>query len=436
MSSNPRPSKKAKISSSSSAEAQQWNKSDCGTLLYLHHPNASTSQCTKVAGFDIDGTIITTKSGKTFAKDQSDWKLWANATVMKSTLESLLKDGYRIVFFTNQEGISKGKVDEKGWKKKVESVIDKLGLSYEDGGGGVTVMASLTTKENDYRKPHIGMWTFLCDKLSGDDTVIDKSESIYVGDAAGRPKRGIVKKDFSSSDYKFALNVGLTFQTPEEMFYKSSKPSEKASLATSNMGFQPKQHWKAYLDDDGAIDQQREDFLSSCRSNKKEIIVVLGCPASGKSELTRRVVDLDDGDGNGEYVRINQDTLKTLAKCVKVATQAIMDGKSVIVDNTNRDTKTRSNYIELAKANKVPCRCVWMKTTKEESFHMNALRGAIGDVNSNDKRSVPGVVIHSFYKNVQEPTVGEGFEEVVELHFTPGPFDSVNRRDAFFRFTH
>jgi len=426
MSSNQRPSKKARIASSPS-----WNKSDCGTLLYLHHPDASTSQATKVAGFDIDGTIIATKSGKTFAKNENDWKLWAGATVMKPIFAGLVKNGYRIVFFTNQEGISKGKVNEESWTKKVENVIDALGLSYEDGGVGVTVMASLTKKGNDYRKPHVGMWTFLCDKLIGDGTVIDKNESFYCGDAAGRPKRGIVKKDFSCTDYKFALNVGLTFQTPEEVFYKSTKPSEKASLKTSKMDFQPKEHWRAYFDDDTTIDQQRQDFLSSCCSNKKEMIVVVGSPASGKSELTRRVVG-----GNEQYVRVNQDTLKTLNKCVKVATQTITDGKSVIIDNTNRDKKTRSNYIQLAKDNNVPCRCVYMTTTKEETFHMNALRGAIGDVHSDDKRSIPDMVIHMFYKNVETPTVSEGFEEVIELPFTPGPFDSVDRKDAFFRFTH
>ena len=42
----------------------------------------------------------------------------------------------------------------------------------------------------------------------------DKSNSFFVGDAAGRqyPKS---KGDFSSTDRKWALNVGLPFFTPE-----------------------------------------------------------------------------------------------------------------------------------------------------------------------------------------------------------------------------
>ena len=47
---------------------------------------------------------------------------------------------------------------------------------------------------------------------------VDLNQSIYVGDAAGRPAEGKKKKDFSFSDRLFALNAGLKFYTPEEHF--------------------------------------------------------------------------------------------------------------------------------------------------------------------------------------------------------------------------
>lgn len=49
---------------------------------------------------------------------------------------------------------------------------------------------------------------------------IDKNESIFVGDAAGRPANKInkTKKDHSSADRLFAMNIGIKFYTPEEHF--------------------------------------------------------------------------------------------------------------------------------------------------------------------------------------------------------------------------
>ena len=49
---------------------------------------------------------------------------------------------------------------------------------------------------------------------------INKDQSIYVGDAAGRPahKESKIKKDHSLADRLLATNIGLQFHTPEEHF--------------------------------------------------------------------------------------------------------------------------------------------------------------------------------------------------------------------------
>ena len=39
--------------------------------------------------------------------------------------------------------------------------------------------------------------------------------SFYCGDAAGRPATAERKKDFNDTDLKFAMNIGLSFKTPE-----------------------------------------------------------------------------------------------------------------------------------------------------------------------------------------------------------------------------
>ena len=54
----------------------------------------------------MDWTLIRTKTGKTFPKDENDWLVWNPKVVDK--LKELHGNGFKIVIFTNQNGISKG----------------------------------------------------------------------------------------------------------------------------------------------------------------------------------------------------------------------------------------------------------------------------------------------------------------------------------------
>ena len=66
-----------------------------------------------------------------------------------------------------------------------------------------------------YRKPRPGNWDLLTNHRFPShvsDEILRTcliSQSMYVGDAAGRVAVKGRKKDFSASDLKFALNVGL-----------------------------------------------------------------------------------------------------------------------------------------------------------------------------------------------------------------------------------
>ena len=82
-------------------------------------------------------------------------------------------------------------------------------------GVPIRVLAALN-KYDIYRKPNIGMWQVVRDLYLEQGYEIDLSTSLFVGDAAGRMGGGRGRvKDHSDTDFKFALNAGIPFITPE-----------------------------------------------------------------------------------------------------------------------------------------------------------------------------------------------------------------------------
>ena len=180
-------------------------------LLYFldsRMPLGSASR--NVLAFDMDGTLITTRSGKTHAAHKEDWKYWHE--VVPSKVAQAHNVGTYICIISNQAGLGNGKcaMTRDDFKLYVNSIRTKLQVPCD--------FICCTSESEVYRKPNLGMWEFLrkyrCSKA-------DLSECMYVGDAAGRPKCGTRRKDFSASDYKFAINAGIAFLTPECYFLDS-----------------------------------------------------------------------------------------------------------------------------------------------------------------------------------------------------------------------
>ncbi|XP_072024842.1 bifunctional polynucleotide phosphatase/kinase-like isoform X2 [Amphiura filiformis] len=297
-----------------------------------------------IAGFDMDGTIITTQSGKVFPTSIADWRILYPQVPGK--LKKLVADGYKIVFITNQLGVGRGKVSLSDMKKKVTNIIKKV---------GVPVQVLMSTGPGLYRKPAIGMWDYL---LSGgnDGISVDTVTSFFVGDAAGRPVdwQPKKKKDFSCSDRLFALNIGLRFFTPEEYFLGHKKA--KFSLPT----FDPRR-----VNTDAPL---LNPSTAELPSSKQEVLLLVGYPASGKSTFVEQHLLPHN------YVHVNRDKMGTWQKCVSASNAALNRGKSVVVDNTNPDMEARQRYIECAKRAKVRCRCFVFNVTLEQAKHNERVR--------------------------------------------------------------
>ncbi|XP_063798503.1 bifunctional polynucleotide phosphatase/kinase isoform X2 [Pseudophryne corroboree] len=355
-----------------------------GKLLIFQKKGVQSSS--KIAGFDIDGTIITTKSGKVFPTSADDWRILYPEVPKK--LKALLADGYKVVFFTNQMGISRGKLRPEVFKAKAEAILDHL---------GIPVQIFVATGMGIYRKPATGMWDYLCEKAN-DGIKVQKEDCVYVGDAAGRPANWAPdrkKKDFSCGDRLFSLNLGIKFYTPEEYF-----------LGWKSAPFQLPTFDPRTLDPSVPL---YEPASSTLVSASPEVVVAVGYPGAGKSSFVKEHL-VPKG-----YVFANRDTLGTWQKCVAACEEALQNGKSIVIDNTNPDVESRSRYISCAQKAGVPARCFLFTATIEVAKHNNRFR----EMTSKGHVSVNDMVINSYKSKFVAPSLNEGFSEILKINFVP-----------------
>ena len=395
---------------------------------------AKDGEKVRVAAFDMDHTLIAPKSGKVFPVDGNDWRWWSNKVCRR--LQELADEGFVLVIFSNQSGLgdtysrpNKGKRPKLAdgavaGKTATETVhVDKAATV---AGKVDKILAELqrpahvvlSTGKRLFRKPSLMLWQYAVDELLGvDDGAIDREQSFFVGDGAGRPAkwRPGAKKDFSCSDRQFAYNARLPFFTPEEYFNKQAAVQFSwHGLDVSRL----EETLRAQTITEGGIGKlTRED-------GKPEVIVMHGYPGSGKSTISTKYL-VPRG-----YVRVNQDTLKTRDKCERAVRDALAKKLPVVVDNTNANEAVRAAYIRLAKAANVPIRAFVMTADHDLAMHLNMYRERLSLC---EQVHVPTMVYHQFKKNRVLPSVDEGFDEVREINFVPS-LSTERERALFYQF--
>eukprot|EP01127_Copromyxa_protea_P014627 TRINITY_DN4114_c0_g1_i1.p1 TRINITY_DN4114_c0_g1~~TRINITY_DN4114_c0_g1_i1.p1 ORF type:complete len:728 (+),score=176.83 TRINITY_DN4114_c0_g1_i1:2-2185(+) len=360
------------------------------TLHVLDSPDIEASP--KIAAFDMDGTLILTKSGKVHPTGREDWMWWAPD--VKAKLVKLIETGYKIVIFTNQAGLEKGTGNSKTLPGKILDICKNLQYP---------IQVFMAGGKDVHRKPSPSMWSLLEQKYNK-GVKIDLNASFYCGDAAGRAagwKQG-KSKDFSCSDRKFAANIGVKFYTPEEYFDK------EAPAAFEWGGVSPRVILD-HAEQKGvkAFQGREEDLVPE---GKVEMVIMVGMAASGKSSFVKKYL-IPKG-----YFWVNRDQLKTQEKCQKMAEQALKEGHSVVIDNTNPDRAIRQAYIKIAQKYSVPVRCFLVSTPRPLAEHLNMFRvvssgGQVG--------LIPGIAYNVYQKKYEEPTLGEGFKEIKKINFCP-----------------
>lgn len=121
-------------------QLDQWMSND-KVMCKLHSANQYTSQRSSVdevstanadkhdgydvVAFDMDSTIIKTKSGKSFPTNDDDWTL-LHASI-KDTIQSLHRQHKYLAIISNQGGVKQQKISREGLQRKVDRIIEHLG---------------------------------------------------------------------------------------------------------------------------------------------------------------------------------------------------------------------------------------------------------------------------------------------------------------------
>lgn len=336
----------------------KWNEFDG----YLCGVSESFTYKNKLAMFDLDGTLIEVKSGKKFPISENDWKFKYDNTIKK--ILELSDDNYSVIIISNQGGIEKKHQDAKQWMNKIDNICDKL---------KVDILALCSTGKNKFRKPYP---TFFNEHITKNVKELDIKKSFYCGDAVGR------KTDFSDTDLKFAINCKVNFYIPEHIFL-----NEKNII--------PKIDYPELV---------TRSFEINFRPNKnQEMIIMVGFQGSGKSLVAKYISDVFN------YKIINQDTLKTQAKCKKECEKYISENQSVIIDATNASDTTRKIWIDIARLHKYKVRIIKMKTSESISLHNNCYRYYKKNI-----APVPKVAYNIYKSKYKEPSKKENIEEILE----------------------
>ena len=289
-------------------------------FIIIHYGKIIISKPT--AAFDLDYTLIKTKSRRLFAKDKDDWEfLYDN---IKDDLIRLSKQ-FNIIIFTNQKGLNHKNtenVKRKDFLYKINSIATELNIPLH-------IYVSL--KHGYYRKPLTGLWELYHHIIS--------PLNFYCGDAAGR------EDDFAITDWMFANNINIQFYTPEQLFLNKSETIEYT--------------WPTYLTD--YIGKPEEIILPQ---KDKLLILMCGYPGSGKSSLAKSF----------QLPIISNDILGTRAKCIRVATKYLKEGKSIIIDNVNHTIESRKEYYTLGKLYDFHVVIIYINNHIEFCYYMNQLR--------------------------------------------------------------
>jgi bifunctional polynucleotide phosphatase/kinase len=283
--------------------------------------------------FDLDNTLIKTRSGKVFPIDKDDWKF--NYENIANTLNNSQNTMFGII--TNQKGI-KTQNQIIQFQNKLNCIMKEINIHF--------IFVALT--DDRYRKPMIGSWQYI--KKNFIKTTIIDNQIIYVGDACGRIN------DFSDTDLKFAHNCGFIFETTEKYFNIETE-KQITNIKYPVLEYYSKKEFNNIF----------SLLKKQIKNNDKIFICMVGFPGCGKSFMRKLIMQ---SHPNFKYYNKDNITHKIIDEnLIKKNNSSIT---YIIDDNTNVTETNRNDLLNIYNSHyKI---CIFFDYTINIAMHLNYLR--------------------------------------------------------------
>merc|ERR1712098_272234 len=114
-------------------------------------------------------------------------------------------------------------------------------------------------------------------------------------------------------------------------------------------------------------------------------------------------------------------------KTLRIAENALQQGRSVVVDNTHVDADARKPYINLAKKYNVLVRAITMTTSHDHARHNNVYRELMDPSHTRIKEPL----FNSYRSRHVAPSTSEGIDDIIKANFVP-KFKSEEEKTLYF----
>lgn len=371
-----------------------WELQEKSFIFGLDKNILSQQNITRVYLFDLDLTLIKTKSGKKFPTSKTDWE-FLNSQVITKLNKLAQNDNYAFGIISNQKGL-KTLAQITDWEDKLNQVAKQIKIHW--------VFASVS--DDRFRKPMCGSYEYIKSRMTNIDweKLNAQSQIYYIGDAFGR------KDDFSDTDIKYAINCGFKPKTPEIFFGIEASSEHNAIITYPAINYFDKveqDNWFKIFDD-------------IIKSNSKVLIMTIGLPASGKSFFRKELIKRYP-----QFSYSNNDDLNDKVLSRNLIKKITPSYDFVIDDNTNVDKIARNAKLKQFESHyKVG---VWFDYDLELCWHLNWMR-----MYWFGGKLLPKVTYYTLNKKFDQTDLNKEFDKFVKVDKVFGEFNLNNQMQYYF----